>query len=174
MARVTVQQSCGHYARITVEGTEDNRQAKIRETERSACFDCYRDQRTAQAIAETADLPALHGTPRQCEWASVIRRDKLAQLDAKASPILAELRQMLTRPNLSADRLAQHTSEVADLVGAVSWCKRQVSASFWIERRDLDGLHFLQAGLHATIGATVGQEAWDRWQSRLRLIGATS
>jgi hypothetical protein len=82
MAKYTVNFSCGHTQVVELFGKNTERERKISYFERSGtCSDCYRAQQDTKRQAElsvynSANLPALTGTPKQIDWANKIRCEK--------------------------------------------------------------------------------------------------
>ena len=82
MAKYTVNFSCGHTQAMDLVGKTSERERKISYFERSGiCSECYMAQQESKKAAElsvynSANLPALTGTPKQIEWANKIRCEK--------------------------------------------------------------------------------------------------
>lgn len=91
MAKYSITHDCGHTETHNIVGTNvhGERDRKVAWLSGQVCSDCYRATQdkaraaaTEAAAAATTDLPGLTGSPKQIAWATTIRADAKAAIDA--------------------------------------------------------------------------------------------
>lgn len=80
------------------------------------------------------ELPALHGSPRQCPWADDIRVKKLQALDThfRKWRLMIEMYERAAMDSRAADERRGY-EEAYEAFGKLI---HETSARFWIDRRD--------------------------------------
>ncbi len=126
MPHYTVTHTCGHEERVNLIGKPDYRDWRVRRLEEEDCFACRKasELQAAKQVAAEYDLPPLHGSEKQIEWAETIRVQKLDELDAER-PRLTELHD-------------------ASLLEAADALMQETSAHRWIEWRTESLMHILK------------------------------
>lgn len=88
MATYYVKHTCGHEVKHILTAREE-KAGKLEWLQGTLCPECYKAQQQAErerkhleAIAATADLPALEGTEKQVKWATDIRAALKSQYEA--------------------------------------------------------------------------------------------
>lgn len=149
MAKYTVTHSCGHTEEVQLFGKETERSRKLDYFRQyGQCSACYKAEKAAKEAAQAeanaavvaesgAELPALKGSDKQVAWATKIR---LAQLAKVAKAVEARLVALRANPALG-DKLAEAEAEARQVVQALG---HQTSASWWIDRRDLNDADLLR------------------------------
>lgn len=121
MAKYTVTYKCGHTAEVQLYGKEAERQRKIAWYATINCPDCEASEQRAKA--EAAGLPELMGSEKQIAWATKLRNNALAILDAQIAIISNE----------------QNKSKMTDYRN--QWVGKETESTYWIDNRyDLDDL----------------------------------
>ncbi len=113
MAKYTITYRCGHTAEVQLYGKYEDREKKIAWYKTIDCPEC---RAKAQAVASEANgYATLEGSEKQVRWANDIRAKKIAD----------------------AEKLAAKVNKNKDLFdGAVKQMKNEISASWWIDRRN--------------------------------------
>lgn len=88
MATYYVKHTCGHEVKHILTAREE-KAGKLEWLQGTLCPECYKAQQQAErerkhleAVAATADLPALEGSEKQIKWAVDIRAALKAQYEA--------------------------------------------------------------------------------------------
>lgn len=90
MAKYDVTFACGHFGVVNIIGPVKDRAWKRQNEESKMCPDCWRKsleeerERKNREAAERAaemELPELTGTPKQVEWANVLRQNVIEMFD---------------------------------------------------------------------------------------------
>lgn len=121
MAQYQVTHTCGHSETVQITGTDvhGERARRAAWLESLPCLDCQHEAQRAQAAAETADMPALTGSPRQVAWATTIR-----------ASIMREIAEQQTRQ----DETGQPTPP--NIAAAIARLRATTAAGWWIDHRD--------------------------------------
>ena len=116
MAKYKIIYACGHTAEVQLYGKEADRQKKIAWYATIDCPDC--DAREQREKAISAGLPELTGSEKQITWATKLRNNALAKLDAQIAVISNEQNKfkMTTFRN--------------------QWVNKETASSYWIDNRD--------------------------------------
>ena len=115
--------ACGHIGTVQLYGKNSDRDRKVKWLESHAlCQACQADEnreKAQAAIKETAnlDLPNLEGSPKQIDWALVIRAKKVQEARIFIDPgVPEEIRERARK--------------------FYNWYTGQTQASWWIDHRD--------------------------------------
>ena len=136
--KTNITYACGHEGTVQLYGKSADRERKKAWMEKNAvcpaCQTAEREKKARKAIQETADLslPALTGSPKQIEWASGIRAEKVQEARKYLDPGLPKEFQEKARK-------------------FYDWYISQTEAAWWIDHRN--------DSLRSTVKAT--RKYWD-------------
>ena len=118
MAHFTIMHTCGHSEEVNLIGSHEYREWRIRRFKEEDCFDCRKqaEREAAKQVAAAYELPPLHGSEKQIEWAETLRVQKLQEMEI----------------DLIHDRDASDPA----MMLAIDILMQETSAHQWIEWRD--------------------------------------
>ena len=132
MAKYKITYACGHTAEVQLYGKEAERQKKIAWYSTINCPECEAHEQKEKA--EAAGLPELTGSEKQIKWATKLRNDALAKLDAQ----IAVISNTDNKSKMTAFRN--------------QWIGKETASTYWIDNRDeLDSLRDIEKLIETSI-----------------------
>ncbi len=126
----TVKRSCGHLETFRLYGPSKERESRLQWLRTQPCRECRRREQYEAARAQTAELPALFGSPKQIAWATKIRATQLLAIEEE----LAKMEAMAERTPDAATQ-ASNACILAQVKSAIVQIKAQSDARWWIDHR---------------------------------------
>ena len=153
MARYGFTRACGHPDEVVLYGPRARRERQLDYEASRLCRECYLARQREQAAGQSAaeGLPDLAGTPRQVEWATVLRVKALQVVDEvirDASTRGLRAKGVSSPDALPPDEREKWEAETAHIAAAMAWLRGQTVASWWIDHRLDSGRLLLAVGLN--------------------------
>jgi len=144
MAKYTITRRCGHDEAHNICGPVEERDGKAEWLESGLCRECWLKEQAearqaANVIAAAANkgngLPTLSGSPKQVDWAEIIRAEKLREIDTHYAQMLQKWASM----DLTTSQTEQIERGKVMFATGLAALKSESRAAWWIDNKDRPG-----------------------------------
>lgn len=151
MAKYQINYKCGHSGEVQLFGKHEDRYRKIEWLEANCnCPDCERkeyEEYSAKAAEDNKGLVKLTGTPKQIQWAEVIRSNAIKSIDELKSELNAKVLAM----GAMTDEHKQVYNQICETLESFL---ANNNSSWWIDNREhFDSLKYLMSFVKQTINS---------------------